>query len=260
MDHSHLDSKYFIDEYVFNCPFCNRRNVQYYVTERVCFNWSNSKECHAYFIECTSCKKESMHLSYEYLGLTSDETDRIGKQLYKFKTGEAGIDLSERELDDVFFYSVPTSLFAIDKRVPRVLRELITEAEGCLKSNFLTGASACARKVIYELAVLEEAEGDNYEERLKSLKATRSDVDPSYFDTLLTIQQVTSSKVHEQAYDDWESKHLRLILSTLTEILQEMYVIPAVKQEKRSKILKLKQELVPEDIETASAAEDSTAG
>ncbi len=26
-DLSHLDDKYFIDEYVFNCPYCNRNNV-----------------------------------------------------------------------------------------------------------------------------------------------------------------------------------------------------------------------------------------
>ena len=57
-------------------------------------------------------------------------------------------------LDADFFYSVPTSFFVMDERVPRVLRELLTESEGCLKSNFLTGASACARKVVYELAKL----------------------------------------------------------------------------------------------------------
>ena len=31
-DHSHLDTQYFIDRYVFNCPFCNRRNVSYWVS------------------------------------------------------------------------------------------------------------------------------------------------------------------------------------------------------------------------------------
>ena len=90
----------------------------------------------------------------------------------------------------------------------------MTEAEGCLKSNFLTGASACARKMVYELAIIEGAEGDNYEDRIKSLKGKRTDVEEDYFDTLLTIQQVTSTKVHEKSYDGWESKHLRLMLST----------------------------------------------
>lgn len=66
-------------------------------------------------------------------------------------------------LDDAMFYSVPTSFFVLDERVPHVLRDLLTEAEGCLKSNFLTGASACARKIVYELAQIENATGDSKE-------------------------------------------------------------------------------------------------
>jgi len=120
----------------------------------------------------------------------------------------------------------------------------MTEAEGCLKSNFLTGASVCARKMIYELAILEGAEGDNYENRIKSLKQKRTDVEEEYFDTLLTIQQVTSEKVHEESYDGWDAKHLRLILSTLSEILGLMYVIPELRKEKRKSILSLKEELM----------------
>ena len=246
MDQSHLDSKYFVDEYVYNCPFCNRRNVRYFVDSHISFDWSNNKECNAYFAECISCNKTSMHLSYEYIYISSIG-HRNNSPLYKFKSSDKHIDLNKRELDNIFFYSVPTSFFAIDERIPRVLRELLTEAEGCLKSNFLTGASACARKVIYELADLEDAEGENYDERIRSLKEVRGNVDPTYFDTLITIQEMTSSKVHEQAYDRWESKHLRLILSVLTEILYEMYVIPAVKKEKRSQILDLNQKVIPND-------------
>lgn len=127
-----------------------------------------------------------------------------------------------------------------------MLRELITEAEGCLKSNFLTGASACARKVIYELASLQKASGDTYDERIKSLKALNPSVDPAFFDTLVTIQQVTSTKVHEQSYDGWESKHLRLILATLAEILREVYVVPALRADRRKSILELKSEVLGE--------------
>ncbi len=120
----------------------------------------------------------------------------------------------------------------------------MTEAEGCLKSNFLTGASVCARKIVYELAVLHKATGDNYEDRVKSLKIIIPNVDPTYFDTLLTIQQVASTKVHEESYDGWESKHLRLILSALSEVLTEIYVVPAIREEKRKAILDLKSEII----------------
>ncbi|MCW4345283.1 MAG: hypothetical protein N0E48_18280 [Candidatus Thiodiazotropha endolucinida] len=171
-------------------------------------------------------------------------------------SGRWHFDLDNTQnLDDQFFYSVPTSFFSIDSRVPKVLRELMTEAEGSLKSNYLTGASVCARKMIYELAIIEGAEGDNYDARIKSLKTVRPDVDEEYFDTLLTIQQVTSDKVHEESYDGWEAKHLKLILSTLREIFENMYVIPELKKEKRKSILELKEKIIgkvqPENDESA---------
>jgi hypothetical protein len=152
----------------------------------------------------------------------------------------------DQPLDDFFFFSVPTSFFTLDERIPRVLRELLSEAEGCHKSNFLTGASACARKLVYELGVLSKAHGDNYEDRIKSLKAVHPEVDPTFFDTLLTIQQVTSTKVHENSYDGWEAKHLRVILVALGEVLHEIYVVPAKRDDRRKAVLALKHELVPQ--------------
>lgn len=147
------------------------------------------------------------------------------------------------DIDANIFHSVPTSFFALDRNIPRIIRELFTEAEGCLRSNFLTGASACARKVVYELAVDRNADGKNYEERIKSLKARLPYVDPTYFDTLLTIQEVTSDKVHESSYDGWQADHLRLVLASLAEALQEIYVLPNLRKEKRKAILLLKEKL-----------------
>lgn len=181
-----------------------------------------------------------MHLTFSKL-----ETQFVGQgrnsPMYRFGFGNR----DEEVLDDCFFYSVPTSFFALDERIPRVLRELLTEAEGSLKSNFLTGASACARKLVYELGVLYKAEGDNYEDRIKSLKGLHPEVDATFFDTLLTIQQVTSTKVHENAYDGWESKHLRVILLALSDVLHELYVAPALRADRRAAVLALKEKLVP---------------
>ena len=131
-DMSHLDEKYFIDENVYNCPYCNRRNVKYNVTSHGSFDWSNSKVCHIWFVKCSSCGKKSMHLSYSDISWATDYG--------RFKNG---IDI-----DSNIFYSVPTSFFVIDNRIPKLIRELITEAEGSIKMNFLTGASACTRKAI----------------------------------------------------------------------------------------------------------------
>jgi hypothetical protein len=91
-----------------------------------------------------------MHLSFEEVQTQQLTGDSSGPR-FRF--------VSDEDLDSRFFYSVPTSFFVLDERVPRVLRELITEAEGCLKSNFLTGASACARKVVYELGRHQGATG-----------------------------------------------------------------------------------------------------
>jgi transcription elongation factor Elf1 len=231
-DMSYLDSKYFIDEYVFNCPFCNRRNVAYSVKYPVKFDWTDDKKCYVYLAECKSCGNVSMNLTFEEMAI-----NQLTDGSYRFRIGE------DENLDEKFFYSVPTSFFSLDVRIPRVLRELMTEAEGCLKSNFLTGASVCARKLVYELSLLEGAEGADYESRLKSLKGKRPDVEAEYFDTLLTIQQVTSDKVHELSYDGWKSGHLRVILATLTEIFNAMYVIPKLRAEKRQSILELKEEV-----------------
>ena len=236
VDQSYLDDKYFIDNLIYNCPFCNRRHVSYHVTSKRRFDWTTKKICYVYFVKCHSCENISMHLSYQDLDIY-----QLGQSdWFRFS---AQPDVVEK-LDEKFFYSVPTSFFVLDNRIPKILRELMTEAEGCLKSNYLTGGSACARKLIYELGVLQKAIGDTYEDRIKSLKNINKDVDSAYFDTLLTIQQVTSTKVHEKAYDGWESKHLRLILSSLIEILNEIYVVPAVRGDKRKAILKLKKDIL----------------
>ena len=238
-DQSHLDHRYFVDESVYNCPFCNRRHVSYTVLTWMTFDWTDKKPCHVYIVQCDSCEKKSMHLSFTHLAVLKSR----GVEQYYFNLG-SGVQVGE-VLDRTFFYSVPTSFFVLDERVPRVLRELLTEAEGCLKSNFLTGASACARKIVYELGILSQATGDNYDERIKSLKLVHPEVEPTFFDTLLTIQQVTSTKVHEGSYDGWEAKHLRIILAALAEVLNEIYVVPALKEDRRKAILALRDELSP---------------
>ena len=238
-DQSHLDRRYFIDNYVYNCPFCNRNNVPYTIRAARKFDWSDSLERHAYFVVCRYCDKTSLHLSREEVptteigGVTRFNLDHIRK-----------LDLG-REIDDVFFVSIPSSFFTIDDRIPRTIRDLFSEAEGSLRNNFLTGGSACARKVIFELAKLSNATGNDYESRIKSLKQIHADVDETYFDTLLSIHDVTSSKVHENAYDGWTGEHLRLILATLTEVLHAIYVEPAERLRRRMRVVDLSGKLLP---------------
>lgn len=241
-DHSHLDSRYFIDQTVYNCPFCNRRNVEYSVPEEFEFDWTDKKTCRGFLAKCSSCRKTSMHLTFEEV-VRSVRSRSVNHTVYQFAM-QPPIESGEK-IDTAFFYSVPTSFFALNDHIPVKLRELFVEADGCLKSNHLTGASACARKLVYELAVLNGAEGENYDDRIKSLKEKLPTVDGTFFDTLLTIQQLTSAKVHENALDGWRATHLRTILASLVEILHEIYVVPAQRQERRQAVLKLSAELQP---------------
>lgn len=103
---------------------------------------------------------------------------------------------------------------------------------------------------------IQKVDGDNYEDRIKSLKNKHSEVEPTYFDTLLTIQQITRSKVHENSYDGWESKHLKLILASLRKVLHELYVVPALHNDRRKSILDLKKELLPEDVSISENDDD----
>ncbi|MDP2719970.1 MAG: hypothetical protein Q8P44_09130 [Dehalococcoidia bacterium] len=229
-DQSFLDKKYFIDETVYNCPFCNRRNVSFKIEDTFQFNWNKENTCFGYLVKCSSCNNVSMHLSFEDI---SEYLQYPGINVFK----------KNIDIDSKIFYSVPTSFFVIDNRIHRILRELIAEAEGCLKMNYLTGSSACTRKAIYELLVLEKATGEDYESRIKSLKKKYPGSDPMYFDTLSQIQQVTSDKIHEQSWDKWDSQKLKFIIETLKAVLYEIYVLPKIKEERATEIKKLQEKV-----------------
>lgn len=238
LDNSDLDNKYFIDNTVYNCPFCNRRNVIYRLTSYLKFDWSTEKKCYVYTARCSSCQRESMHLSFDDMLEGPDYAGRIiHPRKFARKLGN---------IDSHIFYSVPTSFFTIDTRIPRIIRELITEAEGSLKMNYLTGASACMRKSIYELLVYEKLIEGSYEDRIKSLKCKYPSIDPELFNIIGHIQQMTSDKIHEQSWDKWDSSTIRLILVTIKEILHEIYVLPAEKKQRQDTIQQLRQQALGE--------------
>ncbi|MGA2298949.1 MAG: hypothetical protein ABSG15_15500 [FCB group bacterium] len=224
-DQSYLDKKYFIDNKIYNCPFCNRNHVTYSITWSNKFNWTENKKCYIHLIECHSCHNISMHLSFNNIVTYS------GYLGYKFN--------ENIDLDSEIFYSVPTSFFTIDDRIPAILRELISEAEGCLKMNYLTGASVCMRKTIYEFTIKENAEGKDYESKIKFLKNKYPEIDPTFFDILAQIKDMTSDKIHEQSWDKWNSSKIKLIIETLKSIFYDIYVIPLIKKESSIKIQEL---------------------
>ncbi len=109
--------------------------------------------------------------------------------------------------------------------------------------NFLTGASACMRKAIYELTVREKAEGKDYESKIKFLKSKYQSVDSALFDVLAAIKDMTSDKIHEQSWDKWDSDNLKLIIETLKAILYEIYVLPKQKEERLKAVKQLREKI-----------------
>ena len=181
-DLSHLDSKYFVDEYVFNCPYCNRNNVPYEVESGFQFDWNKDKECYGYLVKCRSCHNSSMHLSFTEIELYR------GYDNNRFNLGDV------KDIDALFFHSVPSSRFVLDDRIPVNIRELMTEADGSLKMNFLTGAGACLRKAIWELTLTQKAEGEKYTERIESLRIKHPEVDSIHFDILARIDDMAAER------------------------------------------------------------------
>lgn len=240
-DQSYLDKQYFIDKYKYNCPYCNRGHVSYTVTGVFRFNWTGDKECYGYLVKCASCGKVSLHLSwielptYEYLTGNTFSIDipfKYDEKKYSF-------------FDGLFFYHQPTSFFTIDPRIYIIIRELITEAEGCQKMNYLTGASACLRKAIYELLRKEGIGPDvgGYNERIKALKEKFPNIDSSYFNVLANIKDMTDDKLHEESWEAFDSSTLKELLDATKSILYEMYVLPEEKKSRLNSIPKLLERL-----------------
>lgn len=160
-------------------------------------------------------------------------------------------------IDSCIFYSVPSSFFVLDERIPKIIRDLISEAEGCLKMNYLTGASACMRKSIYELLIIEKIKEKNYDDGIKKLKAKYPDITSTYIDILSHIKDMTSDKVHEQSWDKWDSKYLKLIIEALKAVLHEIYVIPEIKKAKALEVQSLLQKVNAGKIPTSGLCPSS---
>lgn len=227
-DKSQLSKNYFIDNQLYNCPFCNRQYVAYNLERTYCFNWDKQEKCFVYFVECRSCRKTSMHLSYE------DITDPNCIE-NRFQTG---IDI-----DSYIFYSAPSSNFFIDERIPRVIKEVISEADGCIRMNYLTGASSCLVKAIYELFVYEKAKGSNYKDKIEFLKQKYPGVNKEYFNTLSGMRDITCGELYGQPWYDWDYGTIKLLSETLKAILYEIYIIPQLIRERSIEIQELRENL-----------------
>jgi hypothetical protein len=265
-DRSHKDKKYFINGSTYNCPFCNRGSMNYFIEETTSYDSSNTNKTYIYLIRCgdDDCSKISLHLSKYYLmardnkfcmpikHITDPDRYSLDAMFRNFNSGIVKDILDKEgniitELDDAFFYHSPSESFTIDQRIPNKIKEPLAEAQQCLKNNFLTGASGCLRKAIYKMLqdqkIPERDEGQNllkYEERIEHLKKQTPRVDEDLINYLKAIHILTSTELHENDWEDYDAPNLRFLIEITKDVLYEIYVLPDEKNKRREQISELK--------------------
>jgi len=190
-----------------------------------------------YRVNCGGCQKVSIHFSYYNFRVNYSSFN-----IPEDENGETVDGFNFSDLDKYFFYHNPTSFFTVNPLIPKTVRELVSEAEGCKKMNFLVGASGSLRKAIYEFLKLQKAQGDNYQEKIKWLKKKYPVIDPVLFDTLGNIQDMTSENMHEKegSWEPWKNKDLEFLIMLVRLVLDEVYVIPLKRKSALDKLNQLK--------------------
>jgi hypothetical protein len=117
--------------------------------------------------------------------------------------------------------STPAPAFlTVDLRAPAAVRELLMEADGCLKAGFMTGGTVCAQRAVQTLLHHEGAEGGSYEARMHALSQKYPSVPQSLFALCIRLGD---SHSREQTSLDLEK--LKVLLVALKIMLYEIYVL-----------------------------------
>jgi hypothetical protein len=114
----------------------------------------------------------------------------------------------------------PPAFLNIDNRAPAAVRDLILEADGCLKAGFLTGGTVCAQRAVQLLLQHESADGATYEARLHALSQKFPSVPQSLF--ALCIRLGDSASKEHPALD---VERLKVLNVALKIMLYEIYVL-----------------------------------
>jgi len=112
------------------------------------------------------------------------------------------------------------AFLTIDHRAPAAVRDLLIEAEGCLKAGFLTGGTVCAQRAIQALLNHEAAEGATLEARLQALAHKYPSVPQSLFALCIRLGEA-ASKDHPTLDGD----RLKVLAVALKMMLYEIYVL-----------------------------------
>lgn len=112
---------------------------------------------------------------------------------------------------------VPAPRFmVVDRRVPEPIRQLIEEAEGCLNMSFAVGGSACVRRAIRQVFVIEKVEHDDFGAALHALGEKHPAVAPTLFQIMAALGA---------GDEPLRADSLQALLATFKAVLYEVYVV-----------------------------------
>jgi len=123
--------------------------------------------------------------------------------------------------------AAPSGFLNLDPRVPAVLRDLLAEADGCLKHTFLTGATVCAQRAMQALLTIEKADGADVQSRIRALAEKHPAVSQMLSNVLLQFGDVA---LRDGAR--LNAAGLNLLVVTLKAILYEIYVLGSERAER----------------------------
>lgn len=243
------EKKLIIDSFRHNCSHCGTKSARYTDVSFMRIDVENGKHLYAMYLRCCVCNKISMHLIKNLqvdINFFNQDITYYGRKINIDAVGSDGgfyigtrIILNRKDInaiDENIIMSIPTPTFVIDAEIPSELRDLLIEALRCVKENALTGASACIRKAIYQFLNRENAEGDNYDEKIKSIKKNWPQIE-DYLDILKGIKGITSDQVHEDSFASFKSDDAKSYVAILEEIFREIYVIPNQRKRRKESIM-----------------------
>ncbi|MGH9257296.1 MAG: hypothetical protein ACRD3C_22280 [Vicinamibacterales bacterium] len=115
--------------------------------------------------------------------------------------------------------AVLPAFLATDEYVPGAFRDLLSEADGCLRGGFLTGGTACARRALDLLLAVAKADGATYEERLQYLGEKHG------ISKMLTSILVQCGGASARDNATLSVDVLQLFVVTMKAVVYELYVV-----------------------------------
>lgn len=137
----------------------------------------------------------------------------------------------------------------VDGRVPGALRDLLAEADGCLKMGFLLGGTVCAQRAIQSVLSIEGVTGANDDARLRALSDKFPGVPKVLFAVCARFRDSTGGE-----NSPLDKERLNLLMVTLKFMLYEIYVIAKERTDSLEYLQKILERLDGENAVGQSSA------